>query len=119
MQYTAEEIRNARVDHFDMTQSEFADYLGVSLRTLAAWEAGETKPGTRAGQRALERAMLRVPRLAQFQAPLVERRRLQYSIDHNDLTDEEVAAYESQIEEIDDELSGYERERSDVIGNQA
>lgn len=39
----AEEIRTLRVE-LDMTQSVFAAVVGVSVKTVEAWEAGSNKP---------------------------------------------------------------------------
>lgn len=42
-EYTGEEIRNVR-KKAGMTQSVFASYMGVSIKTVEAWEGGRTHP---------------------------------------------------------------------------
>ncbi len=42
-QYTAEDIKNIRVKT-GLTQSLFAQWFGVSTRTVEAWESGRNKP---------------------------------------------------------------------------
>jgi DNA-binding transcriptional regulator YiaG len=44
--FTAEDIKNAR-ERLRMTQQQLADELGVSLRTVGAWERGESVPRNR------------------------------------------------------------------------
>lgn len=41
--YTAEEVKKIR-KHTDMSQKIFASYLGVSEKTVEAWEAGINTP---------------------------------------------------------------------------
>ena len=41
--YNKEQIRQIRMDA-QMTQHVFADYLGVSVKTVEAWERGRTHP---------------------------------------------------------------------------
>ena len=41
--YNKEQIRQIRIDA-QMTQHVFADYLGVSVKTVEAWERGRTHP---------------------------------------------------------------------------
>ena len=41
--YTNEEIRNIR-NKSGMTQTVFANYMGVSKKTVEAWETGRTHP---------------------------------------------------------------------------
>lgn len=41
--FTPEEIKKIRVEA-DMTQALFAKYLGVSVKTVEAWEAGRNHP---------------------------------------------------------------------------
>ncbi len=41
--YSKDEIRAIR-NHAGMTQSTFANYLGVSKKTVEAWENGRTHP---------------------------------------------------------------------------
>ncbi|MCL2082682.1 MAG: helix-turn-helix domain-containing protein [Oscillospiraceae bacterium] len=43
IEYTAEEIREIR-DNLDMTQERFAFILGVSRKTVEAWEYGKGTP---------------------------------------------------------------------------
>lgn len=42
-EYSADQIRRIRMDA-RMTQRVFADYLGVSVKTVEAWERGRTHP---------------------------------------------------------------------------
>ena len=42
-EYDNEQIRRIRMDA-GMTQRVFADYLGVSIKTVEAWERGRTHP---------------------------------------------------------------------------
>ena len=42
-EYKSEEIRDIRVSA-GMTQSVFADYMGVSKKTVEAWEGGRSHP---------------------------------------------------------------------------
>ena len=42
-EYDKEQIRQIRMDA-QMTQHVFADYLGVSVKTVEAWERGRTHP---------------------------------------------------------------------------
>lgn len=42
-EYSGEEIRNVR-KKAGMTQSVFASYMGVSVKTVEAWEGGRTHP---------------------------------------------------------------------------
>lgn len=42
-EYSHTEIRNIRM-RAGMTQSVFADYMGVSKKTVEAWEGGRTHP---------------------------------------------------------------------------
>jgi len=42
-EYKAEEIKAIRND-LGMTQAFFADFMGVSKKTVEAWEAGRNKP---------------------------------------------------------------------------
>jgi transcriptional regulator with XRE-family HTH domain len=44
--FTAEDIKNGR-ERLRMTQQQLADELGVSLRTVGAWERGESIPRNR------------------------------------------------------------------------
>ena len=41
--FTASEIKAIRVQH-NMTQKLFAEALGVSVKTIEAWESGTNKP---------------------------------------------------------------------------
>ncbi|MBP3890589.1 MAG: helix-turn-helix domain-containing protein [Solobacterium sp.] len=41
--YTSSEVKRIRND-IQMTQNEFASYLGVSLKTVEAWESGKNTP---------------------------------------------------------------------------
>ena len=41
--YSSEEIKSIR-NRAGMTQSVFADYMGVSQKTVEAWELGRTHP---------------------------------------------------------------------------
>lgn len=41
--YDAEEIRTIRLST-EMTQSAFARYMGVSVKTVEAWESGKNHP---------------------------------------------------------------------------
>ena len=41
--YNKDQIREIRL-HAQMTQHVFADYLGVSVKTVEAWECGRTHP---------------------------------------------------------------------------
>ena len=43
MEYDKEQIRQIRLNA-QMTQHVFADYLGVSVKTVEAWERGRTHP---------------------------------------------------------------------------
>lgn len=43
VRFTPDEIRNIRISN-DMTQSVFAGYLGVSNKTIEAWESGHNNP---------------------------------------------------------------------------
>ena len=43
-EFTAAEIKEIR-KNAGMTQAIFAKYLGVSLKTVEAWEAGRNQPG--------------------------------------------------------------------------
>lgn len=43
VQWTADTIRRRR-DELGLTQQQLAERLGVSLRTVTAWEAGESQP---------------------------------------------------------------------------
>lgn len=42
-EYTGKEIRDIR-KKAGMTQSVFASYMGVSIKTIEAWEGGRTHP---------------------------------------------------------------------------
>ena len=42
-EYTAADIRRIRLSA-DMTQRVFAEFMGVSLKTVEAWERGTNKP---------------------------------------------------------------------------
>ncbi len=42
-EYSSKEIRDIR-KKAGMTQSVFASYMGVSIKTVEAWEAGRTHP---------------------------------------------------------------------------
>lgn len=42
-EFTASEIKDIRINA-GMTQAVFAKYLGVSLKTVEAWEAGRNQP---------------------------------------------------------------------------
>lgn len=42
-EYSNEEIRQIRIEK-QMTQKTFADVLGVSVKSVEAWEAGTNKP---------------------------------------------------------------------------
>ena len=42
-EYSGKEIRNVRMKA-GMTQSVFASYMGVSVKTVEAWEGGRTHP---------------------------------------------------------------------------
>ena len=42
-EYDKDRIRQIRIDA-DMTQKVFAEYLGVSVKTVEAWERGRTHP---------------------------------------------------------------------------
>ena len=42
-EYSGKEIRKIRMDA-GMTQSVFAAYMGVSVKTVEAWEGGRTHP---------------------------------------------------------------------------
>ena len=42
-EYDCNRIRQIRIDA-DMTQRVFAEYLGVSVKTVEAWERGRTHP---------------------------------------------------------------------------
>lgn len=42
-EFAAEEIRTIRIDA-GMTQTVFANYMGVSKKTIEAWEAGRSHP---------------------------------------------------------------------------
>ena len=42
-EYDKDQIRQIRMDA-QMTQHVFADYLGVSVKTVEAWERGRTHP---------------------------------------------------------------------------
>ena len=42
-QYTANEIRKIRTDA-KLTQRLFAEYMGVSIKTVEAWESGKNIP---------------------------------------------------------------------------
>ena len=44
--FTAEDIKNGR-ERLRMTQQQLADEMGVSLRTVGAWERGESVPRNR------------------------------------------------------------------------
>lgn len=57
---TPEEIRELR-QRYGESQQDFAARLGVSLRTVAGWEAGTTKPSPLA-LRALAEAKRKAPR---------------------------------------------------------
>ena len=54
--YTPESIRNAR-KALGRSQEAFAQFVGVSVRTIASWEAGKTTPGSELHQRALDNAI--------------------------------------------------------------
>lgn len=41
--YKAEDIKEIRMK-VDMTQRVFADFMGVSVKTVEAWEAGKNEP---------------------------------------------------------------------------
>lgn len=41
--YNAEEIKNIRINA-GMTQAIFAEFMGVSVKTVEAWEAGRNHP---------------------------------------------------------------------------
>ena len=41
--FTSQEIKEIRL-HFGMTQVTFAEVMGVSVKTVEAWEAGTNKP---------------------------------------------------------------------------
>ena len=43
-EYDAKEIKNIR-NGLNMSQAIFAGFLGVSLKTVEAWEAGRKSPG--------------------------------------------------------------------------
>lgn len=43
VEYSSEEIRRIRMEAM-MTQRVFADFLGVSVKTVEAWERGRTHP---------------------------------------------------------------------------
>lgn len=43
IEYNSEQIRAIRMKA-QMTQRVFADYLGVSVKTVEAWESGRTHP---------------------------------------------------------------------------
>ena len=43
VQYTAEDIKNIR-SRTGLTQALFAQWFGVSTRTVEAWESGRNKP---------------------------------------------------------------------------
>ena len=42
-EFTAQEIKDIRLS-FGMTQLTFAEVMGVSVKTVEAWEAGTNKP---------------------------------------------------------------------------
>ena len=42
-EFSSQEIRDIRLD-FGMTQVTFAEVMGVSVKTVEAWEAGTNKP---------------------------------------------------------------------------
>lgn len=42
-EYKAKEVKKIR-NSFGFSQSSFADYLGVSKKTVEAWEAGTNRP---------------------------------------------------------------------------
>ena len=69
--HTRDRILEMR-EMFCMTQTEFADYLGVSRGTVASWEGGLTGPGTRSARRALDRAMLRMPKLQDLKKQMMK-----------------------------------------------
>lgn len=54
------EIRELRKQH-DETQEQFAERVGVVVRTVAGWEAGTTRP-SRMALRQLERIVRETPR---------------------------------------------------------
>ena len=120
MNYTPEEIKRAREDAYHMTQTAFADYLGVSLRTLAAWEAGETSPGTRAGQRAVERAFLKLPRLEEIGKGIEDLDKewdgLNDRLRNEDLAEPEIIAIENRMDEIADAMKAAQRQLDATIG---
>lgn len=41
--YTAEQVKRIRLD-VNMTQRVFAEYMGVSVKTVEAWESGRNTP---------------------------------------------------------------------------
>lgn len=48
-EYNATEIKRFRLAN-GMTQRVFANFMGVSLKTVEAWEAGRNKPSGAAGR---------------------------------------------------------------------